>query len=100
MIRMAKCKIMVTDECIGCTACTNVSDNFKIDNLKFVFSGRENLDKAEFACGNQCGECLILDKGETKTYYCELVLCNRRGCESIRSISARDRGENKRPNPF
>ncbi|HLD98502.1 MAG TPA: hypothetical protein VI815_04200 [Candidatus Nanoarchaeia archaeon] len=47
----------------------SLTDNFQIDNIKFVFSNSENNENSEYICGNQCGNCFVLSNGESKTYY-------------------------------
>ena len=43
-------------------------DNLNINSLVFGFSNNNEVEKS-FTCGNSCGGCIILDKGDIKTYY-------------------------------
>ena len=39
-------------------------NNIKINSFGFIID-----EEKAFSCGNQCGECYILDEGSSKTYY-------------------------------
>ena len=45
----------------------NLDENYLIEELAFVVDKNEKTNK--YKCGDQCGECKILNPGNIKTYY-------------------------------